>query len=122
MKKGTQFHSEDDARRYLMRVAHNVSLNILRANLRLTSMPEAIIDGRSLDAESACVANQFVNALRVRCGDQDVDVADRCLVDLEPQSDVANDLGCNRRTIYNRLRRLKAVAQEMSQPPQTPLS
>jgi DNA-binding NtrC family response regulator len=37
------------------------------------------------------------------------------LVDLEPQSAVADELGCNRRTIYNRLRRLQAAARTMAE-------
>ncbi|MDX2019490.1 MAG: sigma-70 family RNA polymerase sigma factor [Deltaproteobacteria bacterium] len=121
MRQGTRFHSEDDARKYMMRVAHNVSLNILRSNLRLTSMPDVVVDAGALDAETACVARQFVKALRVRCGDPDVDLADRCLLDLEPQSAVADELGCNRRTIYNRLRRVKAVAREIADAIKSPV-
>jgi hypothetical protein len=48
MKQGTRFQSEDDARRYMLRVARNVSLNILRANRHLTSLPEVVVEAQEL--------------------------------------------------------------------------
>ena len=112
---GVSLPREEEALRYLYRVATNVCLNLLREqNVHTRAVPT--LAARTLhtgSAESGLADRQFVEAVLERCGEGGAQVAVMHYLDGMTQVEIAEVLGITRRTVFNRLHKLARVAGEL---------
>lgn len=112
---GVSLPREEEALRYLYRVATNVCLNLLREqNVHTRAVPT--LTARTLhtgSAESGVADRQFVEAVLERCGEGGAQVAVMHYLDGMTQVEIAEVLGITRRTVFNRLHKLARVAGEL---------
>jgi len=113
--RAPSFPNDDDALRYLYRVSTNVCLNQIRetkvhtraaASLRTRPAWASSMEGQHVDRE-------FVGAVLDRCGEAGATVAVMHYVDGMSQVEIASILGITRRTVFNRLRKVGRIAQEL---------
>jgi RNA polymerase sigma-70 factor (ECF subfamily) len=112
---GVVLPREEEALRYLYRVATNVCLNLLREhNVHTRATPAlAARTAHVGSAESGLADRQFVEAVLERCGEGGAQVAVMHYLDGMSQVEIAQVLGITRRTVFNRLRKLARVAGEL---------
>jgi RNA polymerase sigma-70 factor (ECF subfamily) len=67
-------------------------------------------------AESGLADREFVNAVLVQCGDGSAKVAIMHYLDGMSQVEIAEVLGITRRTVFNRLRKIARIAEELLHP------
>jgi RNA polymerase sigma-70 factor (ECF subfamily) len=112
---GVSLPREEEALRYLYRVATNVCLNLLREqNVHTRAVPT--LAARTLhtgSAESGLADREFVTAVLERCGEGGAQVAVMHYLDGMTQVEIAEVLGITRRTVFNRLHKLARVAGEL---------
>jgi RNA polymerase sigma-70 factor, ECF subfamily len=112
---GVSLPREEEALRYLYRVATNVCLNLLREqNVHTRAVPT--LAARTLhtgSAESGLADRQFVEVVLERCGEGGAQVAVMHYLDGMTQVEIAEVLGITRRTVFNRLHKLARVAGEL---------
>jgi RNA polymerase sigma-70 factor (ECF subfamily) len=112
---GVSLPREEEALRYLYRVATNVCLNLLREqNVHTRAVPT--LAARTMhtgSAESGLADRQFVEAVLERCGEGGAQVAVMHYLDGMTQVEIAEVLGITRRTVFNRLHKLARVAGEL---------
>jgi RNA polymerase sigma-70 factor, ECF subfamily len=112
---GVVLPREEEALRYLYRVATNVCLNLLREqNVHSRAVPT--LAARTLhtgSAESGLADRQFVEAVLERCGEGGAKVAVMHYLDGMSQVEIAEVLGITRRTVFNRLHKLARIATEL---------
>jgi RNA polymerase sigma-70 factor (ECF subfamily) len=112
---GVSLPREEEALRYLYRVATNVCLNLLREqNVHSRALPTLAV--RTLhtgSAESGLADREFVAAVLERCGEGGAQVAVMHYLDGMTQVEIAEVLGITRRTVFNRLHKLARVAGEL---------
>jgi RNA polymerase sigma-70 factor, ECF subfamily len=112
---GVELPREEEALRYLYRVATNVCLNLLREhNVHTRAVPTlAAQRPHTGSAESGVADRQFVEIVLARCGENGARVAVMHYLDGMSQVEIAQVLGITRRTVFNRLRKLAHVAEEL---------
>jgi len=117
LSKGIVLPSEEsEAVRYLYRVSINVCLNTLRQTASHHRAAPALAVGSPLherSAEAGLASREFVHAVLARCKDGDAQVAIMHYLDGIPQVEVAQLLGITRRSVFNRLRKLSRIADEL---------
>jgi RNA polymerase sigma-70 factor (ECF subfamily) len=110
----------DEALHYLYRVSTNVCFNLLREQRvreRATSeLASRVADPPSLERGHA--ARQFAIALLDRCDDTAASIAVMHYVDGMTQVEIADILSITRRTVFNRLRKLESLADQLLRPSQ----
>jgi RNA polymerase sigma-70 factor, ECF subfamily len=107
---------EVDAVRYLCRVSINVCLNLIRHDKtqgRAAPGLAALNESHSSSAEPDLASRELVQALLARCKAGDARVAIMHYVDGIPQVEIAKILGITRRSVFNRLRNVKRIANEL---------
>jgi|GEM_PF-1305204 len=120
---GVVLPREQEALRYLYRVATNVCLNLLREhNVHTRAAPALAAHApHTGSAESGLADRQFVEIVFERCGEGGAQVAIMHYLDGMSQVEIAEVLGITRRTVFNRLRKLARVAGDLlragSRPP-----
>lgn len=123
LARGPSSLTGEDALRYLYRVSTNVCLNQLRerrVHERATPALLAYAE-RGASAESGHADREFAAALLDRCDDTGAAIAVMFYVDGMSQVEIAAVLGITRRTVFNRLRKLEALAAELLGAPARPL-
>jgi RNA polymerase sigma-70 factor, ECF subfamily len=112
---GVELPREEEALRYLYRVATNVCLNLLREhNVHTRAVPTLVAQKPHTGSAEAGVADrQFVEIVLARCGENGARVAIMHYLDGMSQVEIAEVLGITRRTVFNRLRKLARVAEEL---------
>jgi RNA polymerase sigma-70 factor (ECF subfamily) len=112
---GVVLPREEEALRYLYRVATNVCLNLLREhNVHTRAAPTLVArTGNVGSAEAGVADRQFVEVVLERCGEDGAQVAIMHYLDGMSQVEIAQVLGVTRRTVFNRLRKLSRVAGEV---------
>lgn len=111
---------ENEAVRYLYRVSINVCLNVLRqteAHGRAVPGLAAVNESHSGSAEVNLASRELVHALLARCKEGDAQVAVMHYLDGMPQVEIARILGITRRSVFNRLRKLARIANELTAAP-----
>ena len=107
---------EEDAARYLCRVSINVCLNLIRQDRnhgRAAPGLVALNESHSNSPESDLASRELVQALLAHCKVGDARVAVLHYLDGMPQVEIAKILGITRRSVFNRLRKLKRIASEL---------
>jgi RNA polymerase sigma-70 factor (ECF subfamily) len=105
----------DEALRYLYRVATNVCLNQLREQ-RVHARAAAALGRRSgvtASSDDEQAARQFATAVLARTDETGAAIAVLHHLDGLSQVEIAETLGITRRTVFNRLRKLKQAAEEL---------
>jgi len=112
---GVVLPREEEALRYLYRVATNVCLNLLREhNVHTRAAPALVARAPNMgSAESGLADREFVEIVLERCGEGGARVAIMHYLDGMSQVEIAEVLGITRRTVFNRLRKLARVAGEL---------
>ena len=112
---GVALPREEEALRYLYRVATNVCLNLLREhNVHTRAAPTLVARAPQVgSAESGLADREFVELVLERCGEGGARVAVMHYLDGMSQVEIAQVLGITRRTVFNRLRKLARVADEL---------
>jgi len=113
--RGVVLPREEEALRYLYRVSTNVCLNLLREhNVHTRAVPTLAANAPHVaSAESGLADREFVNAVLVQCGDGSAKVAIMHYLDGMSQVEIAEVLGITRRTVFNRLRKIARIAEEL---------
>ena len=113
--RGVVLPSEEEALRYLYRVSTNVCLNLLREhNVHTRAVPTLAANMSHVSsAESGLADREFVNAVMDRCGEGGAKVAIMHYLDGMSQVEIADVLGITRRTVFNRLRKISRIAEEL---------
>jgi RNA polymerase sigma factor (sigma-70 family) len=121
LAKGVVLPSEEDnAARYLCRISINICLNQIREDRthgRAAPGLAALNESHSNSAESDLASRDFIQVLMARCKAGDARVAILHYLDGMPQVEIARILGITRRSVFNRLRKLKRMANELTAPP-----
>ncbi len=112
---GVSLPREEEALRYLYRVATNVCLNLLREhNVHTRAAPTLVARAPHVgSAESGVADREFVGVVLERCGEGGAQVAIMHYLDGMSQVEIAQVLGITRRTVFNRLRKLARIAEEL---------
>jgi RNA polymerase sigma-70 factor, ECF subfamily len=112
---GVVLPREEEALRYLYRVATNVCLNLLREhNVHTRAAPALMARApHTGSAESGLADREFVALVLDRCGEGGAQVAVMHYLDGMSQVEIAEVLGITRRTVFNRLRKLARVAGDL---------
>lgn len=115
LARGVVLPREEEALRYLYRVATNVCLNLLREHgVHTRAMPALQAESSHVSSAEAGVADrEFVKAVFERCGKGGAEVAIMRYLDGMTQVEIAEVLGITRRTVFNRLRKLMRVAGDL---------
>ena len=113
--RGVVLPKEEEALRYLYRVSTNVCLNLLREhNVHTRAAPTLVARAPQVgSAESGLADREFVELVLERCGEGGARVAVMHYLDGMSQVEIAQVLGITRRTVFNRLRKLARVADEL---------
>ena len=113
--RGVVLPREEEALRYLYRVSTNVCLNLLREhNVHTRAAPTLAANAPYVgSAESGLADREFVNAVLERCGEGGAKVAVMHYLDGMSQVEIAEVLGITRRTVFNRLRKLTRIADDL---------
>jgi RNA polymerase sigma-70 factor (ECF subfamily) len=120
---GVALPREEESLRYLYRVATNVCLNLLREHSVHTRAAPTLVARvpHTSSAEAGLADREFVEIVLERCGEGGAQVAVMHYLDGMSQVEIAQVLGITRRTVFNRLRKLARVAEELlrgrSRPP-----
>jgi len=112
---GVSLPREEEALRYLYRVATNVCLNLLREHSVHTRAAPTLVarTPHTGSAEAEVADRQFVEVVLERCGEGGAKVAVMHYLDGMSQVEIAEVLGITRRTVFNRLRKLARIAEEL---------
>jgi RNA polymerase sigma-70 factor (ECF subfamily) len=112
---GVALPREEEALRYLYRVATNVCLNLLREhNVHTRAAPTLVArTPHTGSAESGVADREFVELVLERCGEGGARVAVMHYLDGMSQVEIAQVLGITRRTVFNRLRKLARIAEDL---------
>lgn len=112
---GVVLPREEEALRYLYRVATNVCLNLLREHsVHTRAAPALAARAQHVgSAETGLADREFVEVVLERCGEGGAQVAVMHYLDGMSQVEIAQVLGITRRTVFNRLRKLARVAGEL---------
>jgi RNA polymerase sigma-70 factor (ECF subfamily) len=115
LARGVVLPREEEALRYLYRVSTNVCLNLLREhNVHTRAVPTLAANSPHVSsAESGLADREFVNAVLDRCGEGGAKVAVMHYLDGMSQVEVAEVLGITRRTVFNRLRKVSRIAEDL---------
>jgi RNA polymerase sigma-70 factor (ECF subfamily) len=115
LARGVVLPREEEALRYLYRVSTNVCLNLLREhNVHTRVVPTLAANSPHVSsAESGLADREFVNAVLDRCGEGGAKVAVMHYLDGMSQVEVAEVLGITRRTVFNRLRKVSRIAEDL---------
>jgi RNA polymerase sigma-70 factor (ECF subfamily) len=115
LARGPALLAGEDALRYLYRVSTNVCLNQIREQkVHDRATPAlAVRAGSGGSAESGHADRQFVHALLERSDETGAAIAVMHYVDGMSQVEIAEVLGITRRTVFNRLRKLEKIAEEL---------
>jgi len=101
----------EQALRYLYRTSTNVCINQLRQRtVREKAAPEIAARSTEREAGASVSDRQFARLLLERCDDRSAEIAIMHYIDGMTQVEVAATLGITRRTVFNRLRRIEALA------------
>jgi len=101
----------EQALRYLYRTSTNVCINQLRQrSVREKAAPEIAARSTEREAGASVGDRQFARLLLDRCDDRSAEIAIMHYIDGMTQVEVAATLGITRRTVFNRLRRIEALA------------
>jgi RNA polymerase sigma-70 factor (ECF subfamily) len=113
--RGVVLPREEEALRYLYRVSTNVCLNLLREhNVHARAVPTFAANAPHVNSsESGLADREFVKAVMDRCGEGGAKVAVMHYLDGMSQVEVAEVLGITRRTVFNRLRKISRIAEEL---------
>ena len=112
---GVALPREEEALRYLYRVATNVCLNLLREhNVHTRAAPTLVARAPQVgSAESGLADREFVELVLERCGEGGARVAVMHYLDGMSQVEIAQVLGITRRTVFNRLRKMARIAGDL---------
>ena len=113
--RGVVLPREEEALRYLYRVSTNVCLNLLREhNVHTRAVPTLAANAAHVSSAEAGLADrEFVLAVMEKCGEGGAQVAIMHYLDGMSQVEVAEVLGITRRTVFNRLRKMARIADEL---------
>ncbi|HET6284899.1 MAG TPA: sigma-70 family RNA polymerase sigma factor [Polyangia bacterium] len=100
---------------YLYEVSTNICLNMLRGQrVRELAVPELTLRAaRAGSSETGHADRQFVTALLSRCDQTSATIAVMHYIDGMTQVEVASVLSITRKTVFNRLRKLEAMASDL---------
>jgi RNA polymerase sigma-70 factor (ECF subfamily) len=112
---GVSLPREEEALRYLYRVATNVCLNLLREhNVHSRATPTLVVRTPPTGSAEAGVADrEFVAVVLERCGEGGARVAIMHHLDGMSQVEIARVLGITRRTVFNRLKKVARIAEDL---------
>ena len=113
--RGEPLDSGREPLSYLHRVSTNICLNILR-DRKVRARAGSVLAQRataSCGDEEGHADRQFASALLERCSERDSAIAVMHYIDRMSHSEIAEILGITRRTVFNRLRRLQALAADL---------
>ena len=112
---GVSLPREEEALRYLYRVATNVCLNLLREhNVHARATPTLVArTPHAGSAESGVADREFVAVVLERCGEGGARVAIMHYLDGMSQVEIAQVLGITRRTVFNRLKKMARIAEDL---------
>jgi len=115
LARGPALASGEDALRYLYRVSTNVCLNQLREQKVHERAAPALMARAAMGvcAEAGHADREFVVALLARTDETGGAIAVMHYVDGMSQVEIAQILGITRRTVFNRLRKLEALAEQL---------
>jgi RNA polymerase sigma-70 factor, ECF subfamily len=115
LARGVVLPREEEALRYLYRVSTNVCLNLLREhNVHTRAAPSLAANvSQAGSTESSFADREFVSAVLDRCGQGGAQVAIMHYLDGMSQVEIAEVLGITRRTVFNRLRKLTRIAEDL---------
>jgi RNA polymerase sigma-70 factor (ECF subfamily) len=113
--RGVVLPREEEALRYLYRVSTNVCLNLLREhNVHMRAASTLAANAAHVSSAEASLADrEFVLAVMEKCGEGGAQVAIMHYLDGMSQVEVAEVLGITRRTVFNRLRKMARIADEL---------
>jgi RNA polymerase sigma-70 factor (ECF subfamily) len=113
--RGVVLPKEEEALRYLYRVSTNVCLNLLREhNVHARAVPTLAANAPHVNsAESGLADREFVKTVMDRCGEGGARVAVMHYLDGMSQVEIAEVLGITRRTVFNRLRKIARIAEDL---------
>lgn len=104
----------EQALRYLYRTSTNVCINQLRQRaVRDKAAPEIAARAAEREAAASVGDRQFARLLLERCDDRSAEIAIMHYIDGMTQVEVAATLGITRRTVFNRLKRIEALAASL---------
>ena len=112
--------SKADFSRYMYRVALNVCLNELRRNRTVSQEDLPMWEPEVGNGEAGEVDRLFVHRILSRCDERVRTAAVLCFVEEHGCDETAAMLGCSRRSLYNWLRRFKAIAHRILKDPPRP--
>ena len=115
LASGQRLLPDDQSLFYLYRVSTNLCLNLLRERkVREEAVPELAFRATSNGSpEGRHLDRQFVAALLSRCDETSVAIAVMHYIDGMTQVEVASVLSITRRTVFNRLRKLETLADDL---------
>ncbi|HEX3694058.1 MAG TPA: sigma-70 family RNA polymerase sigma factor [Polyangia bacterium] len=105
----------DEGLHYLYRVSTNVCFNLLREQrVRERAAPELVsLASTAASPDRGHADRQFAVAILARCDETGAAIAVMHYIDGMTQVEVADVLGITRRTVFNRLRKLESLANEL---------
>ena len=121
LARGPALPEGEDALRYLYRVSTNVCLNQIRerrVHERAVPALAAHAGGAFRASEGGHADREFVTALLARCDETGGAIAVMHYVDGMTQVEIADILSITRRTVFNRLRKLESLADQLLRPSQ----
>lgn len=108
--------SDDHMVRSLFRISTNVCIDVLRKRgVRHRATPELTVALResARGHDSAYDARDAVHQVLARCDDTTRSIVALCFVDGMRRQEAAEALGTTRRTVFNRLEKVKRLAGEL---------
>jgi RNA polymerase sigma-70 factor (ECF subfamily) len=108
--------SDEHTVRSLFRISTNVCIDVLRQRkVRRRAADTLLVNARSAGAHDRVVdARESVERVLSRCDATTRSIVTLRFIDGMPRGEIAETLGTTRRTVFNRLKRLERLANEVT--------